>query len=492
MTRGSRLIVIAAAMVQITSLPVTASPPDEIVLEGVARDFKRAHPDFDVSPLEGTGHCAGNLALTLPTSQLPDFTGAGYLVGAEWTNAAGQPIAPHLYGVGGPAGGIFTVNAPNVDGTATVDTWDSSLGPYGGTNVGPAPAFIEGATMPTVTEPTGLGPSMGNVTLNNVTQGTDLHCDDLNIQGTVVISGQRTILCEGEMRMSSNSMLTLLPGATLDLYVKTDLTIQPNSSLNPPPTSGVPGNVTIYHLGTGEMRVSQPNGVVYATVIAPTAEMQLMPTAEFYGTFIGQDLQILATAAFHADTISGGVDLMLCDELLNDSLGSMAVMSTAGISSAMTFGQWYTEALGISLAATHQITLARDADTGVYTFKDDEFYPLDGLLYGNEGDPHNRYFTFAIAADFAYSVCDGQFIELQGSDDIWLFVNGEMAIDLGGIEAGTSQVIELDRMGLTDGGVYTMHLFYAHRSASSPSLTFRTNLELLTDDVVVKVNWPND
>ena len=40
-------------------------------------------------------------------------------------------------------------------------------------------------------------------------------------------------------------------------------------------------------------------------------------------------------------------------------------------------------------------------------------------------------------------------------------------LDLGGVRPGVNQVIDLDRMNLTDGTVYEFQLFYAHRQGNA-------------------------
>ena len=51
---------------------------------------------------------------------------------------------------------------------------------------------------------------------------------------------------------------------------------------------------------------------------------------------------------------------------------------------------------------------------------------------------------------------------------------------------------ELDRMGLTDGESYTMHLFFAHRESAGCSFGIRTNVELLNDEAIVTASLPCD
>ncbi len=457
--------------------PAAADPPSSIQLYGVARDFLKDHPDFDVTPADGSGHYAGNVDLVLAPGYRPAFLGNGFKVATQWRTEAGDPIAPHLYAASGVPGQIRLAQNPVVQNNVTLDTWDSSLGPYGGANVGPAPTFLIGAAMPTITPPTGLGPSAGNVNLNNTTLSSDLHCNDLTINGTVQVSGNRTILCDGAMTVSSNDELELLPGATLQIYVTAGFTAMPGSQTNVPPSTGLPGLLTIYNMGTDQFHLSQPNCIVYATVISPNATVRVQPGSAFYGTFVGKSLELNPGAAFHVDT--GGVVQVMdaCGQVLNDTAGSPALTSNGDITSSATFEQWYLDVLGLNVSRVHSITLERNA-SGIYEYLDDAFYVLDGQGFGNEGEAHNNNFTFTIDASFTYDACAGQFLELTTIDDGWLFIGDDLAIDLGGIDPGTGQVIELDRLHLTDGQGYDIRLFYAHRSGGTPVLHLRTNVEM--------------
>ncbi len=465
-------------------------PPDTIELAGTVRDFRRAHPDFDVVPIGGPGHYAGNIGLGIGGDDRPVYGGGGFKVADQWLNSGAQPIPPHLYMSGGFGGVVKLVDAPDIHGNATFDTWDSSAGPYGGANVGPAPAIEIGATMPVITLPANLGPSVGNLTLDDETVAGDIHCDNLTISRTVQVSGHRTILCEGSFLMATQSDIVLLPGASLDLYVTGDVTIMPHTTLNAPPATGLPNLVTIYYTGDREIRLSQPQAVVYATVIAPNGHTVVMPNSGFFGNFIGKSLEIKPNAGFHVDN-NGGSTATLCGIPYADTAGAAAMASDGAITSADTFGEWYNNVLGVNLAINHSITLTRNA-SGVYEYLEGEFYPVDGLLFGDEGDPHNYYFTYEIAAEFTFDACGGQFIEFAGADDCWIFIDGHLGIDLGGILPGTEQVVELDRLSLSDGETYEMRLYFAHRNPTASAFNLRTNLELDNEDVTVTATLPCD
>lgn len=486
----SRVLLSLLAAIAVQTVQAAGPQPASIELAGVVRDFKRAHPDFDVMPIGGPGHYAGNVDIPISSSDVPVFGGSGFKVDAQWQTASSHPLAPHMFVAAGMAPGVVQVaNSPSVHNNATEDTWDSSAGPY--TPGGPEPVYQVGAPMPDISAPTGLGPSEGSVTLNDETVSTDRHFDDLTINGTVQISGNRVIYCEGDFTLATWSNVELLPGATLDLYATGSIVLSmPHCNFNAPPNSGMPGLATVYNLGTEQMRVGQPNSVVYATVIAPWAEMRVMPNSEFFGNFIGQDLDVKANAGFHIDmNVTPGTTV--CGVLLNDSAGSAGVVSDAAVTSSTTFAQWYREILGVNMAASHSITLT-DNGSGVYEYLDAEFYPIDAQLFGNEGDAHNNYFTYTIDADFVYTGCTAQFIEFMGADDAWIYIDGSMVIDLGGIAAATDQRIDLDRLGLVDGEEYTMQLFFAHRAEGSSQFNLRTNVELGNDEVVVTASLPCD
>ncbi|MCZ6835033.1 MAG: hypothetical protein O7G85_04595, partial [Planctomycetota bacterium] len=110
---------------------VVAAPQDEILLPGVVRDFQSDHPDFGIDPLLINGHIAGNVSYALSATGLPTFSGGGYFVSMQWRDLSSEPIAPHLYAAS--SGDVVQVVAgPTINNNPTIDTFNSTLGPYGG------------------------------------------------------------------------------------------------------------------------------------------------------------------------------------------------------------------------------------------------------------------------------------------------------------------------------------------------------------------------
>ena len=143
-----------------------------------------------------------------------------------------------------------------------------------------------------------------------------------------------------------------------------------------------------------------------------------------------------------------------------------------------TLGQRFTDVPGRNMSAPHPITLSRDG-AGVYTYVTEEFHPIDDRLFGNQGDGHNHYFTYSLSAKFVYKAGWQQFVQFSGGDGAWLYIDDQLAIDLGGVRTGVDQYVSLDRLGLTDGQTYSMRLFYAQRDSMSSAFRLRTTLDLL-------------
>ena len=108
------------------------------------------------------------------------------------------------------------------------------------------------------------------------------------------------------------------------------------------------------------------------------------------------------------------------------------------------------------------------------------FYPVDGQGYGNEaGNDHNQFFTFQFDASFTYDSIGTQFFSFESTMDVWIFINGELVIDLGGIHNSLGQAIDMDRLCLTDGDQVNIALFFAQRNIIEPHFSLSTNVDLL-------------
>jgi len=152
---------------------------------------------------------------------------------------------------------------------------------------------------------------------------------------------------------------------------------------------------------------------------------------------------------------------------------------TLTVSGPDSFNQWYRDVPGVNLSTTISLPLAPSATKkGVYAYENTSFFPIDNQLFGNEGDLHNYHFTVEVATSFRYQ--GGETFTFSGDDDVWVFINRRLAIDLGGIHSAESQTVDLDAQattfGLAKGEIYPMHIFFAERHVIASDFVIETTL----------------
>lgn len=144
------------------------------------------------------------------------------------------------------------------------------------------------------------------------------------------------------------------------------------------------------------------------------------------------------------------------------------------------FDQWYRDVPGTNLGLAFDLELQRAGGTEHF-YSDSSFFPLDGQLFGNEENPHNYHFTLEVRAEFRYQ--GGEAFTFIGDDDVFVFINRRLAIDLGGVHGSESQTVSLDaaaaHLGIVQGQVYPLHLFYAERHTSGSTFRLETSIEEL-------------
>jgi fibro-slime domain-containing protein len=145
------------------------------------------------------------------------------------------------------------------------------------------------------------------------------------------------------------------------------------------------------------------------------------------------------------------------------------------------FNQWYNDVQGVNMAFPYTIPLT-DLGNGVSGFSSNAFFPLDGMGFGNEGNPHNFHFTTEVHTQFEYK--GGETFTFKGDDDLWLFINRKLAIDLGGLHPEATDTVNLDQkaaeLGLEIGGTYHMDIFHAERHTDASNFQITTTIDCFT------------
>lgn len=201
-----------------------------------------------------------------------------------------------------------------------------------------------------------------------------------------------------------------------------------------------------------------------------------------------------------------------------------ASSKTPSTTGAAAFARWFGDAPGTNLGAPLDLTLSAGA-SGTFALDTKLFFPIDGKLFAatpgdpdvgpfksDDGQARNFHFTYELHTTFRYD--PGNVFTFRGDDDVFVYVNGKLAVNLGGIHVPMQAKLALDTgrveltvepqweslvklaprpalglpdaipggvagsvdLGLEAGQVYDLDFFFAERNCCASNFRVETNL----------------
>ncbi len=161
------------------------------------------------------------------------------------------------------------------------------------------------------------------------------------------------------------------------------------------------------------------------------------------------------------------------------------------IASAASFKQWYNTS-EINRAIPKKLALTESpAGSGIFGYDSSAFFPLapnEGFGITPKGNDLGMNFLFTTEIHVQFKYTAAQKFTFRGDDDLWIFVNGQLALDLGSMHGPEEGTIDFDAqaasLNIVVGNFYAMDVFHAERHMRGSNFKITTNIACFTPSII--------
>jgi len=144
------------------------------------------------------------------------------------------------------------------------------------------------------------------------------------------------------------------------------------------------------------------------------------------------------------------------------------------VRSPESFYTWFHDSI-YTKHVDYAIPLVQQND-GTYSHINNSFFIIDGMGWKDNCLGHNFAFCFEAHTRFGYH--GDEIFNFAGDDDVWVYINDQLVIDLGGLHSQRSKSITLNTIpGLRIGENYRLDFFYCERHTDASTMQMTTSLE---------------
>ncbi|EGG19217.1 hypothetical protein DFA_02465 [Cavenderia fasciculata] len=151
-----------------------------------------------------------------------------------------------------------------------------------------------------------------------------------------------------------------------------------------------------------------------------------------------------------------------------------------------TFPQFFQATNDVNIQIVQDLEAVYDDTARGYVYANSFFFPINNLGWDvypelkrddkdTRGIRENFHFCLKFNAQFKYKN-QGKF-DFFGDDDVYLFINNKLVMDLGGVHGSVDGSINVNGLGLVAGNIYDFDFYFCERHTSSSALKFTTDFE---------------